>query len=185
MLIETSGSDEEHDQEKLTRFLENTMTRGLVQDGTLASNSRETTVSGRPPAPRYLDTPRATQTLACMCICVMCMLDTDREGLKDTDFIKHPHRQREDELIQTPTPTQWTRSGSVGTVDNWVILFISVSFFRPPPPQTQTQRQSGADGRSRNPGDVNCSFFTHVSYTCGPSRGGGGRASGRGPSQRV
>ncbi|KAF0305224.1 D-2-hydroxyglutarate--pyruvate transhydrogenase DLD2 [Amphibalanus amphitrite] len=42
MLIETSGSDEQHDQEKLTRFLENTMERGLVMDGTLASNSRET-----------------------------------------------------------------------------------------------------------------------------------------------
>lgn len=42
MLIETSGSDEEHDQEKLTRFLENTISSGLVQDGTLAANSRET-----------------------------------------------------------------------------------------------------------------------------------------------
>ena len=47
MLVETSGSDEEHDQEKLTRFLETTIERGLVQDGTLASNSRETAVSVR------------------------------------------------------------------------------------------------------------------------------------------
>ena len=181
MLIETSGSDEEHDQEKLTRFLENTMTRGLVQDGTLASNSRETTVSGRPPAPRYLDTPRATQTPACMCICVMCMLDTDREGLKDTVFIKHPHRQREDELIQTPTPTQWTRSGSVGTLDNWVILFISVSFFRPPPPHRHRHKDS------REPmGGVGTlgMLMVHSSHTSPTpvvrAGGGGGRASGEG-----
>lgn len=34
MLIETSGSHEDHDQEKLTKFLENSMARGHVLDGT-------------------------------------------------------------------------------------------------------------------------------------------------------
>ncbi|XP_037068116.1 D-2-hydroxyglutarate dehydrogenase, mitochondrial-like [Pollicipes pollicipes] len=43
MLIETSGSDDDHDKEKLTRFLEHMMEKELVLDGTLASNSREMT----------------------------------------------------------------------------------------------------------------------------------------------
>ncbi|XP_053680663.1 D-2-hydroxyglutarate dehydrogenase, mitochondrial [Anopheles nili] len=37
MLIETSGSDAGHDEEKLTRFLEQTMEQGLVQDGTVTN----------------------------------------------------------------------------------------------------------------------------------------------------
>uniref|UniRef100_A0A182RYR0 D-2-hydroxyglutarate dehydrogenase, mitochondrial n=1 Tax=Anopheles funestus TaxID=62324 RepID=A0A182RYR0_ANOFN len=39
MLIETSGSDAGHDEEKLTRFLEQTMEQGLVQDGTVTNDS--------------------------------------------------------------------------------------------------------------------------------------------------
>lgn len=34
MLIETSGSHEEHDEEKLSKFLENSMASGIVLDGT-------------------------------------------------------------------------------------------------------------------------------------------------------
>ncbi|XP_035891720.1 D-2-hydroxyglutarate dehydrogenase, mitochondrial [Anopheles stephensi] len=37
MLIETSGSDAGHDEEKLTRFLEQTMEQGLVVDGTVTN----------------------------------------------------------------------------------------------------------------------------------------------------
>jgi len=37
VLIETAGSNAEHDEEKLTKFLESTMESGLVNDGTMAS----------------------------------------------------------------------------------------------------------------------------------------------------
>lgn len=37
MLIETSGSNAEHDEEKLNRFLEKMMTSGEVEDGTVAT----------------------------------------------------------------------------------------------------------------------------------------------------
>lgn len=37
VLIETSGSNETHDMEKLTKFFEETMESGLVLDGTLCS----------------------------------------------------------------------------------------------------------------------------------------------------
>ncbi|XP_067851744.1 D-2-hydroxyglutarate dehydrogenase, mitochondrial [Heptranchias perlo] len=37
ILIETSGSNSDHDQEKLSRFLEKVMTSGLVIDGTMAT----------------------------------------------------------------------------------------------------------------------------------------------------
>ena len=37
MLIETSGSNGTHDEEKLTNFLENSMANGVVLDGTVAS----------------------------------------------------------------------------------------------------------------------------------------------------
>ncbi|CAG4937300.1 unnamed protein product [Colias eurytheme] len=37
VLIETSGSDEEHDNEKLNRFLSKEMERGLIVDGTVTS----------------------------------------------------------------------------------------------------------------------------------------------------
>lgn len=36
LLIETSGSNAEHDQAKLEAFLESSMTEGLVQDGVVA-----------------------------------------------------------------------------------------------------------------------------------------------------
>lgn len=41
MLIETSGSNGDHDSEKLTKFLEDVMTNGTVKDGTLASDSSQ------------------------------------------------------------------------------------------------------------------------------------------------
>ncbi len=41
MLIECSGSNEGHDQEKLTQFLEHVMDSGLVCDGTVASDSNQ------------------------------------------------------------------------------------------------------------------------------------------------
>lgn len=41
VLIETSGSDAQHDTEKLTRFLENIMNDGLVEDGILAQDQRQ------------------------------------------------------------------------------------------------------------------------------------------------
>jgi hypothetical protein len=37
MLIETSGSNGKHDEEKLTNFLESVMAGGIVRDGTVAS----------------------------------------------------------------------------------------------------------------------------------------------------
>lgn len=37
MLIETSGSDAGHDEEKLSRFLEQSMESGLVEDGTVTN----------------------------------------------------------------------------------------------------------------------------------------------------
>jgi FAD/FMN-containing dehydrogenase len=37
MLIETSGSNGTHDEEKLTSFLESLMASGVVRDGTVAS----------------------------------------------------------------------------------------------------------------------------------------------------
>jgi hypothetical protein len=37
MLIETSGSNGTHDEEKLTNFLESSMANGVVRDGTVAS----------------------------------------------------------------------------------------------------------------------------------------------------
>jgi hypothetical protein len=37
MLIETSGSNGTHDEEKLTNFLESSMANGTVRDGTVAS----------------------------------------------------------------------------------------------------------------------------------------------------
>ena len=37
MLVETSGSNSEHDEAKLTSFLENMMEAGLVEDGTVAT----------------------------------------------------------------------------------------------------------------------------------------------------
>ncbi|XP_055606108.1 D-2-hydroxyglutarate dehydrogenase, mitochondrial-like [Uranotaenia lowii] len=39
MLIETSGSNMTHDEEKLTTFLENTMEKGLVLDGTVTNET--------------------------------------------------------------------------------------------------------------------------------------------------
>ncbi|KAI9651103.1 D-lactate ferricytochrome c oxidoreductase [Ciborinia camelliae] len=40
-LIETSGSNSEHDQEKLTNFLEHVMEKDIVSDGTLAENATQ------------------------------------------------------------------------------------------------------------------------------------------------
>jgi (R)-2-hydroxyglutarate---pyruvate transhydrogenase len=37
MLLETSGSNPEHDEEKLNKFLEDVMGRGLVADGTVVT----------------------------------------------------------------------------------------------------------------------------------------------------
>uniref|UniRef100_A0A182UC52 D-2-hydroxyglutarate dehydrogenase, mitochondrial n=1 Tax=Anopheles melas TaxID=34690 RepID=A0A182UC52_9DIPT len=45
MLIETSGSDAGHDEEKLARFLEQTMEQGLVQDGTVTNDSTKMKVN--------------------------------------------------------------------------------------------------------------------------------------------
>ncbi|KAK6177589.1 hypothetical protein SNE40_015660 [Patella caerulea] len=39
VLIETGGSDGKHDEEKLTAFLENQMSSGLISDGTVATES--------------------------------------------------------------------------------------------------------------------------------------------------
>ncbi|XP_069752550.1 D-2-hydroxyglutarate dehydrogenase, mitochondrial isoform X2 [Narcine bancroftii] len=41
ILIETSGSNGDHDQEKLTHFLEKVMTSGLVTDGTIATEENK------------------------------------------------------------------------------------------------------------------------------------------------
>jgi len=38
MLIETSGSTQQHDEEKLTSFLEKVFKMGIVQDGTLSAD---------------------------------------------------------------------------------------------------------------------------------------------------
>jgi FAD/FMN-containing dehydrogenase len=45
MLIETSGSDEAHDGDKVGRFLEMAMEQGLVADGALAQDATQ----GDPP----------------------------------------------------------------------------------------------------------------------------------------
>jgi D-2-hydroxyglutarate dehydrogenase len=37
MLLETSGSNAAHDEEKLTMFLENAMASGIVENGTVAT----------------------------------------------------------------------------------------------------------------------------------------------------
>lgn len=37
VLVETHGSDETHDEEKLSRFLNNEMESGLILDGTVSS----------------------------------------------------------------------------------------------------------------------------------------------------
>ncbi|NXR14273.1 D2HDH protein, partial [Semnornis frantzii] len=41
VLIETSGSNSTHDEEKLTNFLEKSMTSGLVTDGTVATDDKK------------------------------------------------------------------------------------------------------------------------------------------------
>lgn len=41
MLIETSGSDEGHDGDKVGRFLETAMEQGLVADGALAQDATQ------------------------------------------------------------------------------------------------------------------------------------------------
>lgn len=41
MLIETSGSDEGHDAEKVGRFLEGAMEQALVADGALAQDTTQ------------------------------------------------------------------------------------------------------------------------------------------------
>lgn len=45
MLIETSGSRLDHDEEKLNGFLEKTMENGLVLDGTVTNDSAKMRVS--------------------------------------------------------------------------------------------------------------------------------------------
>lgn len=44
LLVETMGSDSSHDSEKLTRFLETSMQKGLVENGALASSETEAKV---------------------------------------------------------------------------------------------------------------------------------------------
>lgn len=39
VVVETSGSNEDHDQQKMTSFLEEAMEKSLVEDGTLATDS--------------------------------------------------------------------------------------------------------------------------------------------------
>jgi len=41
VLIETSGSNSTHDEEKLNNFLEQAMTSGLVTDGTVATDDKK------------------------------------------------------------------------------------------------------------------------------------------------
>jgi D-lactate dehydrogenase (cytochrome) len=41
MLIETSGSNTEHDQTKLTQFLDTAMEQGILQDGTVAQDATQ------------------------------------------------------------------------------------------------------------------------------------------------
>lgn len=45
MLIETSGSLSEHDEDKLTRFLTNGMEAGYIRDGTVTSEPSKMKVS--------------------------------------------------------------------------------------------------------------------------------------------
>lgn len=45
MLIETSGSNMVHDEEKLTNFLESSMENGLVLDGTVTNEPTKMRVS--------------------------------------------------------------------------------------------------------------------------------------------
>ena len=44
LLIETSGSDNVHDEEKLSRFLEHAMSTDMITDGTLATDSKRVQV---------------------------------------------------------------------------------------------------------------------------------------------
>lgn len=44
ILVETMGSDASHDSEKLTRFLEQAMQDGVVENGTMATNVTEAQV---------------------------------------------------------------------------------------------------------------------------------------------
>ena len=46
VLIETSGSNSAHDEEKLSHFLEHVMASNLVIEGTLASEDKKIKVSG-------------------------------------------------------------------------------------------------------------------------------------------
>ena len=41
MIIETSGSTEPHDEEKLNEFLEKAMSQGVITDGTVAETSSQ------------------------------------------------------------------------------------------------------------------------------------------------
>ena len=45
LLIETSGSKSEHDEEKLSAFLDGAMGAGLVKDGTVASSQTQESIS--------------------------------------------------------------------------------------------------------------------------------------------
>lgn len=48
ILIETSGSNSTHDQEKLNNFLECVMASGLVTDGTVATDDKKIKVISHP-----------------------------------------------------------------------------------------------------------------------------------------
>ena len=45
LLVETSGSSSDHDEQKLNGFLENAMSSGLVHDGTIATEPSKISVS--------------------------------------------------------------------------------------------------------------------------------------------
>lgn len=45
MVVETSGSNGTHDEEKLSNFLESSYNNGIIQDGTLTSNPVKVNVS--------------------------------------------------------------------------------------------------------------------------------------------
>ena len=45
LLVETSGSDSVHDDEKFTRFLENAIAKKMVTNGTLATDTKQIQVS--------------------------------------------------------------------------------------------------------------------------------------------
>lgn len=45
MLIETSGSNGDHDGEKLNKFLEDVMSNGIASDGTVAADSNQINVN--------------------------------------------------------------------------------------------------------------------------------------------